>query len=72
MIILRHGRFISGFHVYKAGEILPDTPGANNLAKMGMAEIVADAPKKPPKPVKKSDNVPAPVEAVPENAKVNP
>ena len=72
MIVLRHGRFISGFRVFKAGDILPDTHGANDLVGRGMAEVVADTPKKSAKTVKKSDNVPAPVGAVPENAKVNP
>ena len=42
MIILRHGRFISGSRIFKAGEILPDTPRVRELVARGMAEVIAD------------------------------
>lgn len=51
MIILRHGKFISGMRIFRAGEILPDTPGVQSLVAQNLAEVVADvktakAPKK--------------------------
>ena len=42
MIILRHGRYISGARVFRAGEILPDTPGVQSLVAQKLAEVVAD------------------------------
>ena len=43
MIILRHGRYISGARVFRAGEILPDTPGVQSLVAQKLAEAVAEA-----------------------------
>ena len=70
MIILRHGKFISGLRVFQSGDILPDTPTAKALVEKGLAEIVADTPKKSAKVVKKSE--PDKVESTQENAKSNP
>ena len=42
MIILRHGKFISGMRIFRAGEILPDTPGVQSLVAQNLAEVVAD------------------------------
>ena len=42
MIILRHGRFISGARIFRAGEILPDTPGVQSLVDRRLAEAVAE------------------------------
>lgn len=74
MIILRHGKFISGLRVFRAGDVLPDTPTARELVKKALAEIVADTPKKSAKSVKKSDpaTVPEKVEPVQENVKSDP
>ena len=58
MIILRHGRYISGARVFRAGEILPDTPGVQSLVAQKLAEVVADV--KTPKVPKKRDAEPAP------------
>ena len=58
MIILRHGRFISGKRIFRAGEILPDTPGVQGLVAQRLAEVVAEV--KPPKPAKKREPDPAP------------
>ena len=58
MIILKHGRFISGTRIYRAGEILPDTPGVQGLVERKLAEVVAEV--KAPKATKKRDNGPAP------------
>lgn len=68
MIILKHGRFISGTRIFKAGEILPDTPGVQELVDKGLAEVVADVSatcdatktpkatkKREPEPVQKND-----------------
>ena len=51
MIILRHGRYISGSRIFRVGEILPDTPGVQGLVERKLAEIIAEnktakAPKK--------------------------
>ena len=40
MIILRHGRFISGSRIFRAGEILPDTSRVRELVAQGMAEVI--------------------------------
>ena len=53
MIILRHGRFISGTRIFRAGEILPDTPGVQSLVERYLAEAVADV--KATKAAKKRD-----------------
>ncbi len=58
MIILKHGRFISGTRIYRAGEILPDTPGVQGLVERKLAEVVAEV--KTPKATKKRDTEPAP------------
>ena len=58
MIILRHGRYISGARVFRAGEILPDTPGVQSLVAQKLAEVVADV--KTPKATKKRESEPAP------------
>ena len=58
MIILRHGRYISGLRIYRVGEVLPDTPGAQELVARGLAEAVAEV--KTPKATKKRDTEPAP------------
>ena len=42
MIILKHGRFISGTRIFRAGEILPDTPGVQALVGKRLAEAVAE------------------------------
>ncbi len=69
MIILRHGKFISGLRVFRAGDVLPDTPTARELVEKALAEIVADVPKKAVKTVKKTEpDTAAPVQ---ENAKSN-
>ena len=57
MIILRHGRFISGSRVFRVGEVLPDTAGAQSLVAMGMAEAVAEV--KAAKASKKREPEPA-------------
>ena len=57
MIILRHGRYISGARVFRAGEILPDTPGVQSLVAQKLAEVVADV--KTPKAVKKREPIQA-------------
>lgn len=58
MIILRHGRFISGTRIFRSGEILPDTPAVQSLVAIHLAEAVAES--KPPKPQKKREPDPAP------------
>ena len=61
MIILRHGRYISGSRIFRVGEILPDTPGVQGLVERKLAEVVAEvktakAPKKrEPDPAPKND-----------------
>ena len=42
MIILRHGRYISGSRIFRVGEILPDTPGVQGLVERKLAEAVAE------------------------------
>lgn len=69
MIVLTHGKYISGFKIFRVGEILPETPGAKNLVEKGLAEIVADVPKKSAKNAKKSE--PEKVDPAQENAQVN-
>ena len=56
MIILRHGRFISGLRVFHVGEMLPETASAKNLVEKGLAEIVADSSKKSAKNAKKIES----------------
>ena len=58
MIILRHGRFISGTRIFRAGEILPDTPGVQKLVEERLAEAVAEV--KTQKATKKRESEPAP------------
>ena len=58
MIILRHGRYISGARIFRAGEILPDTPGVQELVGKRLAEAVAEA--KTQKASKKRESEPAP------------
>ena len=67
MIILRHGRFISGTKIFRAGEILPDTPGTQRLVEQRLAEVVADI--KTQKAAKKRE--PEKTEPAQENAKVD-
>ena len=57
MIILRHGRFISGTRIFRAGEILPDTPGVQELVDKRLAEAVAEV--KTQKATKKREPEPA-------------
>ena len=68
MIVLKHGKFISGARIFSAGAVLPDNADVQRLVLQGVAEVVADVPKKSAKS-KKSETVP--VEAVQENAKIN-
>ena len=74
MIILRHGKFISGLRVFRAGDVLPDTTTAKELVERGLAENIPDIPKKSAKTVKKSDpaTVPEEVETAQENVKSDP
>ena len=58
MIILKHGKFISGTRIFRAGEILPDGPGVQTLVSRHLAEAVADV--KTTKVAKKRDPDPAP------------
>ena len=58
MIILKHGKFISGARIFRAGEILPDVPGVQTLVERHLAEVVAEV--KTPKAPKKRDSEPAP------------
>lgn len=58
MIILKHGRYISGARIFRAGEILPDTPGVQGLVPQGLAEVVAEV--KTAKAPKKRDTDTAP------------
>ena len=58
MIRLKHGRFISGTKIFRVGEILPDTPGVQELVVKGLAEAVADV--KAPKTAKKRESESAP------------
>ena len=67
MIVLKHGKFISGARIFRAGAILPDNADTQGLVSHGLAEIVADTPKK----TAKSPRKPEPVEPVQENAQVN-
>ena len=69
MVILRNGKFISGLRIFQAGDILPDTPSAKELVEKGLAEIVADTPKKSARVAKKPE--PDKVEPTQENAQVN-
>ena len=55
MIILRNGKFISGLRIFRSGDILPDTPTAKELVEKGLAEIIADTPKKSAKVAKKTE-----------------
>ena len=68
MIVLRHGRFISGTRIFRAGEILPDTPGVQELVGKKLAEVVADV--KTQKAAKKRE--PEKAETPPENVAGNP
>ena len=74
MIILRHGKFISGLRIFRAGDVLPDTPTARELVKKALAEIVADTPKKSAKTLKKPEPgaIPEKVEPAQENVKSDP
>ena len=74
MIVLKHGKFISGLRLFHVGEVLPDTAVAKSLVDKGLAEIVADTPKKSAKAIKKPDTVAVPekVEPVQENVKSDP
>ncbi len=58
MIILRHGKFISGTRIYRAGEILPDIPAVQSLVERHLAEAVAES--KTAKAPKKRDTDTAP------------
>ena len=58
MIILRHGRYISGSRIFRVGEILPDTPGVQGLVEQKLAEAIAEV--KTQKGRKKSDPEPVP------------
>lgn len=69
MIILRHGKFISGLRVFRAGDVLPDTSTAKLMVEKGYAEIVADSPKKSAKTAKKPE--PDKVEPIRENVEGN-
>ena len=69
MIILKHGKFISGARIFRAGAILPDNADTQRLILQGLAEFVADTPKKSVKSAKKSE--PEPVETIQENAQTN-
>ena len=72
MIILKHGKFISGARIFRAGAILPDNADTQGLVSHGLAEIVADAPKKAAKSAKKLELEPIVSEQiVQENAQVN-
>lgn len=69
MIILRHGKFICDRKIFSPGDVLPDTATVHELVERGLAEIVADVPKKAVKTVKKTEpDTAAPVQ---ENAKSN-
>ncbi|MBR0093854.1 MAG: hypothetical protein IJP91_01100 [Synergistaceae bacterium] len=65
MIVLRHGKFISGSRIFRAGEILPDNAGVQELVGKGMAEVVETVKKS--KAAKKSE--PDKAEPTQENAK---
>ena len=69
MIILRHGRYISGARVFRAGEILPDTPGVQSLVEQKLAEVIAEV--KTPKSAKKREPEPPKPEPVQENVEGN-
>ena len=72
MIVLKHGKFISGARIFSAGAILPDNVDAQKLITQGLAEVVADAPKKAAKSAKKLEPEPIVSEQiVQENAQVN-
>ena len=58
MIILRHGRYISGSRIFRVGEILPDTPGVQGLVERKLAEVIAES--KTTKAPKKRDTDTAP------------
>ena len=69
MIILRHGRYISGARVFRAGEILPDTPTVQSLVAHKLAEVVAEV--KATKASKKREPEPPKPEPAQENAEGN-
>ena len=69
MIILRHGRYISGARIFRAGEILPDTPGVQSLVAQKLAEVVAEV--KATKASKKRESEPPKSEPVQENVEGN-
>ena len=46
MIILKNGKFISGAKIFSAGAILPDNVDTQKLVSQGLAEFIADIPKK--------------------------
>lgn len=64
MIILRHGKFISGSRILKSGDVLPDTEEARKLVEVGRAEIINSS-----KPAKKRQ--PDKTENSPENVEGN-
>lgn len=55
MYVLRHGKFISGSRIYRSGDVLPDTVGAQELVKRHLAEQLIDDVGKKSKPPKKSE-----------------
>lgn len=55
MIILRYRKFISGARIFSAGDVLPDIAAAKELVEKGLAEVVADTPKKSTKNAKKTE-----------------
>ena len=70
MNILRHGKFISGSRIYRAGDVLPDSAGAQELVKRRLAETIEDTSGKKSKPPKKSE--PANTTPTSENVAGNP
>lgn len=68
MIVLKHGKFISGAKIFRAGAVLPDNADVQRLVLQGVAEVVADVPKKSAKSEKSET---ASAETIQENAKIN-
>ena len=64
MYVLKHGKFISGSRIYRSGDVLPDSAGAQELVKMRLAEAIETTPTKKAKATK----IPEPTS---ENAKVD-
>ncbi len=56
MHVLRHGKFISGSRIYRAGDVLPDTAGAQELVKRCLAEAIEDTSGKKSKSPKKPES----------------